>query len=177
MVCFLCPNAPLCGYLGAYRNCTLSKKSCNSFEHPYYARFVNGLMFVQIGEVITQNKRDKQSRLFCVVFYIFVVSFGVIRRTIHIDESVFVSLQRNLTVSITTGQTNSTHSCLDYAVRGFCTLRYLISIRVWGIASFIVVRVLSEPLCRQTEQPHTFFCINPSFLRLVTQQTIVYGRF
>lgn len=45
MVCFLCPNAPLCGYLGAYRNCTLSKKSCNSFEHPYYARFVNGLMF------------------------------------------------------------------------------------------------------------------------------------
>ena len=33
--------------------------------------------------------------------------------------------------------TNSTHSCLDYAVRVSCTLRYLISIRVWGIASFI----------------------------------------
>ena len=29
--------------------------------------------------------------------------------------------------------TNSTHSCLDYAVRVSCTLRYLISIRVWGI--------------------------------------------
>ena len=43
---FCAQAPPLCGYLGAYRNCTLSKKSCNSFEHPYYARFVNGLMFV-----------------------------------------------------------------------------------------------------------------------------------
>ena len=47
--------------------------------------------------------------------------------------------------SITTGQTNSTHSCLDYAVRDSCTLRYLISIRVWGIASFTVVKVLPQP--------------------------------
>ena len=37
------------------------------------------------------------------------------------------------------GTTNSTHSCLDYAVRDFHTLRYLISTRVWGIASFIHV--------------------------------------
>ena len=31
--------------------------------------------------------------------------------------------------------TNSTHSCLDYVVRVYYTLQYLISIRVWGIAS------------------------------------------
>ena len=36
-----------------------------------------------------------------------------------------------------TRTTNGTHSCIDYAARDFYTLRYPISIRVWGIASFI----------------------------------------
>ena len=45
--------------------------------------------------------------------------------------------------SITTGQTNSTHSCL-YNGMGFL-YPYPISIRVWGIASFTVVKVFPQP--------------------------------
>ena len=42
-------------------------------------------------------------------------------------------------------------------VRVSCTLRYLISIRVWGIASFYLTWVLLQPLMNETKQPHTFF--------------------
>ncbi len=42
-------------------------------------------------------------------------------------------------------------------VRVYCTLQYLISIRVWGIASFYLTWVLLQPLMSKTKQPHTFF--------------------
>ena len=58
------------------------------------------------------------------------MSFGTIRRTIHIESVFALSESENVAVF-------KPHSCLDYAVRGFCTQQYLISIRVWGIASFI----------------------------------------
>ena len=75
----------------------------------------------------------------------------------HTYWKCFRVLIRNVAVSKSQGQTNSTHSCLDYAVRGFYALRYLISIRVWGIASFYLTWVLLQPLMNETEQPHTFY--------------------
>ena len=70
-------------------------------------------------------------------FHTFVLSFGAIWRTIHIESVFALSLTENVAIFKKTRTTNSTHSCLDYAVRVSCTQQYLISIRVWGIASFI----------------------------------------
>ena len=79
-------------------------------------------------------------------FTIFVVSYGAICGTRHVESVFALSLTENVEVFNNNGTTNSTHSCLDNGM-GFL-YPYPISIRVWGIASFIVVKVLPQPSVR-----------------------------
>ena len=68
-------------------------------------------------------------------FTIFVVSYGAICGTRHVESVFALSYVENVAVFNESRTTNSTHSCLDYGM-GFL-YPYPISIRVWGIASFI----------------------------------------
>ena len=58
---------------------------------------------------------------------------------------------------------NEQHSFLfRLCGKGFCALRYLISIRVWGIASFIHVKVSHNLLSDKRNNLTLSFCTNPS---------------
>ena len=60
-------------------------------------------------------------------------------KDIHTESVFALSLTGNVVISKARGQ-NEQHS--------FYTLQYLISIRVWGIASFILAKVIPQPPVR-----------------------------
>ena len=72
------------------------------------------------------------------------------RPTLHICESVFrKSLHENVEVFLAKGRTEQHSLSYRYLWTGtFCVPWYPISIRVWGIVSFILARVFPQPSCR-----------------------------
>lgn len=84
--------------------------------------------------------------LFKIIWYICIALHLV--RALHI-ESVFAVLQENVEVFKNEGWTNDTHSLFAYGRRHTekNSVFYPHIVQVWGLASFIFVRVFPQPSC------------------------------
>ena len=90
-------------------------------------------------------------------FFLHLWSHPVLPSDITYCESVFrKSLHENVEVFLAKGRTEQHSLSYRYLWTGtFCVPRYSISIRVWGIVSFISNRVLPQPSVRWTKVSST----------------------